>query len=64
MIPAIHVRKDGPLYRILVLPPEALGKGLERPTTFTTAASARLAANVLSGVTGWPVTDLTEARSQ
>ena len=59
--PSIHVRKDGPIFRILVLPPDAMGKALQRPTTFTSAPSARTAAATLSGITGWPVTDLTAA---
>lgn len=57
--PAIHVRKDGPFYRVLVLPPDAVTSELRRPDSYASAATARMAAKVLSDLTGWPVTDLT-----
>ncbi|MBL9066464.1 MAG: hypothetical protein JNN10_09245 [Sphingopyxis sp.] len=62
MTPAIHIRRDGPLFRVQVLPPEAMGKTLQRPETYASATTARMAAKVLSQMTGWPITDLTEAR--
>lgn len=59
--PVIHIRKDGPFYRVQVIPPDALGKMLQRPETYASDVTARMAAKVLSGITGWPVTDLTAA---
>lgn len=57
--PQIHVRKDGPFYRVQVLPPEALGKMLQRPDSYASDVTARMAAKVLAGITGWPIVDLT-----
>ena len=57
--PVIHVRKDGPFYRVQVIPPDAMGKMLQRPETYASDVTARMAAKVLAGITGWPVTDLT-----
>lgn len=61
MTPAIHIRQDGPFYRVQVIPPEAMGKTLQRPETYASTTTARMAAKVLSNITGWPVTDLTRA---
>ena len=60
--PVIHVKKDGPFYRVQVLPPDAMGKRLQRPDSYASATTARMAAKVLADLTGWPVTDLTEVR--
>lgn len=57
--PAIHVRKDGPFFRVLVLPPDAIREELRRPDSYASAPSARMAAKILFDLTGWPVTDLT-----
>lgn len=59
--PQIHVRKDGPFWRVQVLPPEALGKMLQRPDSYASDVTARMAAKVLAGITGWPIVDLTKA---
>lgn len=61
MEPVIHIKKDGPFYRVQVIPPDALGKTLQRPDSYASDVTARMAAKVLSGITGWPVTDLTRA---
>lgn len=61
MEPAIHIRKDGAFFRVQVLPPEAIGKPLQRPDSYARATTARMAAKVLADLTGWPVTDLTTA---
>lgn len=60
--PVIHIKRDGPFVRVQVIPPEAMGKTLRRPDTYASATTARMAAKVLADLTGWPVTDLTEAR--
>lgn len=60
--PVIHVRKDGPFYRVQVIPPDAMGKALRRPDTYVSATMANMAAKVLSNITGWAVTDLTAAK--
>lgn len=59
--PSIHVRKDGPFYRMSVSPPEALTKALARPETYASETTARMAAKVLHDITGWPVIDATRA---
>lgn len=56
----IHIRKDGPFYRVQVQPPEALGKMLQRPDSYASDTTARMAAKVLANITGWPVVDLTK----
>ena len=61
--PVIHVRKDGPFYRVLVLPPEAMPGSFGRPATYVAHSAASEAARLLSVTTGWSVTDLSEARS-
>jgi hypothetical protein len=59
-LPCIHVRRDGALYRVQVIPPDALGETLSRPDSYASVTTARMGAKVLSDMTGWPVTDLTE----
>ncbi|MCO5794017.1 MAG: hypothetical protein HEQ21_14440 [Blastomonas sp.] len=56
--PTIHVRRDGALYRLLVLPPQSLPASISRPATHGSHASAMMAAGWLSGATGWPIVDL------
>lgn len=58
--PSIHVRKDGPFYRVQVQPPEALGKMLQRPDSYASDVTARMAAKVLANITGWPIIDQTK----
>jgi hypothetical protein len=57
--PSIQIRKDGPLFKMSVSPPEAMTKALARPETYASETTARMAAKVLAGITGWPVVDLT-----
>lgn len=59
--PAIHIRREGPFYRVLVIPPDALPPSFSVPSTFVSAAVARMSAKVLSDATGWPVSDLAGA---
>lgn len=63
MTPAIHIKKDGPLFRVLVIPPDALPPSFSVPSTYLAVSVARMSAKVLSDATGWPVTDLTDVRS-
>lgn len=63
MDPVIHIRKDGPMFRVQVIPPDALPPSFSVPSTYLAVAVARMSAKVLSDATGWPVTDLTDARS-
>lgn len=62
MSPVIHLKRDGPLFRVQVFPPDALPPSFAVPSTFIALSIARMSAKVLSDATGWPVTDLTEAR--
>ena len=62
MEPVIHVRRDGPFWRVQIIPPEAGPTAVVVPSTFASHAMASLSAKVLSDATGFPVTDLTEAR--
>lgn len=63
MAPVIHIKKDGPIWRVQVIPPDALPPSVFVPSTFLAASVARMSAKVLADATGWPVTDLTDARS-
>lgn len=56
--PSIHVRRDGAFYRVQILPPEALPKGMGRPETHGSYTSAMMAAKWLGVATGWPIVDL------
>ncbi|MFC3786701.1 hypothetical protein GGR90_002751 [Sphingopyxis italica] len=56
--PAIHVRKDGPIFRVQIIPPEAGPTAVVVPSTFVSHAMAKMSAKVLSDATGFPVTDL------
>lgn len=62
MSPSIHIRRDGPMWRVLVVPPDALPPSFSIPSTFLAASVARMSAKVLSDATGWTVLDSTEAR--
>lgn len=61
--PAIHIKKDGPLFRVQILPPATLGPGIARPESYAGIIAARQAAGWLSSATGLPVSDLTGVRS-
>lgn len=62
MDPVIHLRRDGPLYRVQIFPPDALPPSFSVPSTFLSVSIARMSAKVLADATGWSVVDLTEAR--
>lgn len=62
MTPAIHVRKDGPLYRVQVLPPQSLPPSVARPETYASHPAAMQAAGWIAKATGWPITDLSGVR--
>jgi hypothetical protein len=57
----IEICRDGPFFRMAVNPPEALTKALARPSTYASETTARMAAQVLAGITGWPIVDLIKA---
>lgn len=59
--PAIHITKDGPLFRVQILPPHQLDGSIARPESYAGVIAARQAAGWLAKATGWPVTDLTGA---
>jgi hypothetical protein len=56
--PAIHITKDGPLYRVCILPPQELGGSIARPETYAGPLAARQAAGWLSQATGLKIVDL------
>lgn len=62
MTPAIHIRRDGPLFRVQVLPPQSLPPSVARPETYAGHAAAMLAARWIAQETGWTITDLSGAR--
>jgi hypothetical protein len=53
--PHIVLSKDGPFFRLAVLPPEALPDGFRGPSTFSSAPLARMAGKILGEATGLPV---------
>ena len=57
--PAIHIKKDGPFYRVQILPPQQLAGSAARPETYAGVIAARQAAGWLSKATSLPVIDLT-----
>lgn len=57
--PVIHIKKDGPLFRVQILPPKKLDASITRPETYAGIIAARQAACWLSSATGFAVTDLT-----
>jgi hypothetical protein len=57
--PAVHIKKDGPFYRVKIVPTMQLEGSAARPETYAGTIAARQAAGWLSKATGWPVTDLT-----
>lgn len=59
--PAIHITKDGPLFRVQILPPQQLEGSIARAEAYAGIIAARQAAGWLSQATGWSVTDLTGA---
>ena len=56
---AIHITKDGPLFRVLVVPPQRPESTVARQEAFAGIIAARQSAGWLSKATGWPVIDLT-----
>ncbi|MEH6789652.1 hypothetical protein [Parasphingorhabdus sp.] len=57
--PAIHIRRDGPFYRVQIVPPQQLDGSAARPETYAGVIAARQAAGWLSKATGLSVIDLT-----
>jgi hypothetical protein len=57
-ISAIHIRKDGPLYRVQIVPPLELDGSIARPESYAGPIAARQAAGWLSKATGLKIVDL------
>lgn len=58
----IHLRKDGPFWRVTVEPREALPEHILITQTHAGHLSAGMAARLLSNATGFPVVDHTKAK--
>ncbi len=58
--PQILIECDGPTFRVVVTPPDALPANWSRPETFASHPIARIGAKVMGDALGWPVVDLTE----
>lgn len=58
---AIHLRKDGPFYRVRVEPKDAKPASIHAPETHAGHLAATMAAKLLSDATGFPVIDHTKA---
>lgn len=56
--PAIHIRKDGPLYRVQIVPPQEIHGSIARPESYAGPIAARQAAGWLSKATGLEILDL------
>lgn len=56
----IHLRKDGPFYRVRVEPRDALPDHILVSETHVGLLSASLAARLLSNATGFPINDHTK----
>lgn len=56
---AIHIKQDGPIYRVQILTPQQLEGSIARPESYAGVIAARQAAGWLSKATGLPVIDLT-----
>lgn len=63
MTPAIHIRKDGPIWRVQIIPPEAGPTAVVIPSTFVSHSMAKMSARILGDATGFAITDLTDARA-
>lgn len=61
--PQICIERDGPTFRVVVTPPDALPAGWSRPETFSSSPLARMSAKLLAEASGFPVVDLTRARA-
>lgn len=59
--PQIQIESDGPTYRVLVIPPDALPSNWSRPSTYASRPIAALGAKMIGDALGWPVVDLTKA---
>jgi hypothetical protein len=58
----IHLRKDGPFYRVRVEPVGSLPANVRAPETHAGHLAATMAAKLLHDATGFPVVDHTKAR--
>lgn len=58
--PHIAIEREGPLFRLAIMPPDALPAGWSRPETFSSRPLARMSARILADATGWPIIDQTK----
>lgn len=58
---SIHLRKEGPFWRVRVEPKDALPASVHVPETHAGHLSATMAAKLLANATGFPVVDHTKA---
>jgi len=56
--PAIHIKKDGPLYRVQIVPPQEIHGSIARPESYAGPIAARQAAGWISKATGLEIVDL------
>lgn len=59
--PTIHLRKDGPFFRVNVEPCRSLPENVRAPETHAGHLAAAMAARLLATATGFPVVDHTKA---
>jgi hypothetical protein len=55
----IQIERDGPTFRVVVPPPDALPANWSRPKTYASHPIACLGAKLIGEVLGLPVIDLT-----
>ena len=55
--PHIAIEREGPLFRLAILPPDALPAGWSRPETFSSHPLARMSAKILAEATGMVIVD-------
>lgn len=60
MMAAVHISKDGPIFRVRVQPPGAASTATLAPETHVGVFSARTAAHRIATALGLPVVDETQ----
>lgn len=60
MMAAVHISKDGPIFRVRVEPPGTVSTATLAPETHAGALSARAAAHRIATALGLPVIDETQ----
>jgi len=57
-VPTIHIKKDGGIFLVQVVPPIQLDGSIARPETYAGPIAARQAAGWLAKATGFEIIDL------